>query len=58
MIGGPRPDRDGGAYQCLASNPLGTALSQKADLRFACEFAGKAYNACDSENAVFLLYSF
>ncbi|XP_035886136.1 LOW QUALITY PROTEIN: contactin-6 [Phyllostomus discolor] len=35
VIRGPRLDRDGGAYQCLAANPLGTALSRMAELRFA-----------------------
>ncbi|XP_054450592.1 LOW QUALITY PROTEIN: contactin-6 [Pteronotus mesoamericanus] len=34
-ISRPRPDQDAGAYQCLATNPVGTALSQQARLRFA-----------------------
>ncbi|KAM5314943.1 contactin-6 isoform 2-T2 [Glossophaga mutica] len=34
-IDGPSPDRDVGTYQCLATNPLGTVLSQKAELQFA-----------------------
>ncbi|XP_066100838.1 LOW QUALITY PROTEIN: contactin-6 [Saccopteryx bilineata] len=34
-LSGPHPDRDVGTYQCLATNPLGTILSQKAKLQFA-----------------------
>nr|KAF6473731.1 contactin 6 [Rousettus aegyptiacus] len=35
VISGPRAERDAGTYQCLATNPLGTILSQTAKLRFA-----------------------
>ncbi|XP_015423793.1 PREDICTED: contactin-6-like [Myotis davidii] len=34
-ISSPRWDQDMGTYQCLATNPLGTALSRKAKLQFA-----------------------
>nr|KAF6310280.1 contactin 6 [Myotis myotis] len=34
-ISSPRWDQDTGTYQCLATNPLGTALSRKAKLQFA-----------------------
>lgn len=53
-ISSPRTDQDIGTYQCLATNSLGTILSQKAKLQFACEFVRKIYNLCVSEN-IFLL---
>ncbi|KAM9074714.1 contactin-6 isoform 4-T4 [Megaptera novaeangliae] len=34
-ISSPHTDQDIGTYQCLATNPLGTILSQKAKLQFA-----------------------
>ncbi|XP_036734112.2 contactin-6 isoform X2 [Manis pentadactyla] len=34
-ISSPNTDQDIGTYQCLATNPLGTILSQKAKLQFA-----------------------
>ncbi|KAI4532245.1 hypothetical protein MG293_017510 [Ovis ammon polii] len=34
-ISSPRTDQDIGTYQCLATNSLGTILSQKAKLQFA-----------------------
>lgn len=33
----PHANRDVGTYQCWASNSLGTSLSRKAKLQFACE---------------------
>ncbi|XP_074168309.1 contactin-6 isoform X2 [Rhinolophus sinicus] len=35
VISSPHTDRDVGTYQCLATNLLGTILSQKAKLQFA-----------------------
>lgn len=36
-ITSPRAEQDAGVYQCLATNLLGTILSRKARLQFACK---------------------
>lgn len=41
VISSPPTGQDEGTYQCLATNLLGTVLSRKAKLQFACEFWGE-----------------
>lgn len=55
-INSPHTDQDIGMYQCLATNLLGTILSRKAKLQFACEF-GVNFLIFVSENIIFFWYT-
>lgn len=37
LINNPQAMKDGGSYQCIATNAFGTILSRKAKVEFACE---------------------